>query len=110
MIHAFAIGIPVGSETEEGAAEAQGEIQENDDFVYVTVRWSVFPDGRGFRFPKDHAVGTAAHVAAGELMYQGGDPTFETRQKVVLDRTLTLEAPSNGAPNRRSGRGALTTR
>ncbi|MDA8311487.1 MAG: hypothetical protein M0Z46_12915 [Actinomycetota bacterium] len=92
MIHAFAIGIPVGSETEEDAAETYSEVLEQGEFVYVTVRSAEFPGGREFRFPKDHVVGTAAHVAAGKLMYQGGDPTFETQQKVVLDRTLTLEA------------------
>lgn len=91
-IHAFAIGIPVASETEEGAAETESEIRENNEFVHVTVRSPVFPDGREFRFPKDHAVGTAAHVAAGKLMHQGRDPTFETHQRVVLDRNLTLEA------------------
>jgi len=91
-IHAFAIGIPVGSKTEEGHVETQGEILESDEFVHVTVRSPAFPDGREFRFPKDHAVGTAARVATGKLMYQGVDPTFETQQGLVLDRNLTLEA------------------
>lgn len=91
-IHAFAVGIPVGCKTEQSAAGTQGLLPENDEFVHVSVRSPAFRDSREFCFPKGQAVGTAARVAAGKLMYQGEDPTFETQRRVVLDRSLTLGA------------------
>jgi len=74
-------------------AEAEGqEKSEGDPFVRVRVFSPRVPDGKWFRFRKDQTVGSAAGRAATEFGYEGGSPTFETEQKLVLDRTITLEA------------------
>jgi hypothetical protein len=45
-----------------------------------------------FRFRLEDAVGEAAKVAAEAFGYQGGNPSFQKHDGVVLDRNLTLEA------------------
>jgi hypothetical protein len=72
--------------------EVEEEPREDDPFVRVKVFSPRVPDGKWFRFRKDQTVGNAAQVAATKFGYEGGSPTFETEQKVVLDRSLTLEA------------------
>lgn len=73
-------------------AEAEGEEgRESDPFVRVKVFSPRVPDGKWFRFPKDETVGSAAKRVATEFGYEGGSPTFETKEKVVLDRGIRLE-------------------
>jgi hypothetical protein len=67
------------------------EPRDGDHFVRVKVFSPRDPDGKWFRFRKDQTVGSAAQVAATEFGYEGGSPTFETKKKVVLDRSLTLK-------------------
>lgn len=45
-----------------------------------------------FRFSLVATVGAAAKVAAEAFGYQGGNPSFQKKDEVVLDRNLTLEA------------------
>lgn len=81
-------------EYEQVVAPVEGEeaSRKADPFVRVKVFAPRDPDGKWFRFRKDQTVGSAAQVAAQAFGYEGGNPTFRTRRKVVLDRNVTLEA------------------
>jgi hypothetical protein len=68
------------------------EPRPEDPFVRVKVFAPRVPDPKWFRFGKDHTVASAAEHAAKAFGYTAGSPTFETKDKVVLDRSLTLEA------------------
>jgi hypothetical protein len=73
-------------------AEAPEKPRPEDPFVRVKVFAPRVPDPKWFRFRKDQTVGSAAEPAAKAFGYTAGSPTFETKDKVVLDRSLTLEA------------------
>lgn len=49
-------------------------------------------DPKTFEFKPEETVGQAARTAATAFGYQGGNPTFETKKHVVLDRLDTLKA------------------
>jgi hypothetical protein len=44
-----------------------------------------------FRFPLSDTVGAAAQIAAQAFGYETGTPSFQIKDKPVLDRDLTLE-------------------
>ncbi len=50
------------------------------------------PDPRKFTWPKTTLVGTAADQAARAFKYAAGTPTFQNKDRKVLDRTETLAA------------------
>jgi len=74
------------------ASDLEEELPEDSPFLRGKVFSPRVPDGEWFRFRKDQTVGSAAQVAATKFGYEGGSPTFETKNKVVLDRNLTLAA------------------
>jgi hypothetical protein len=72
--------------------EAPEEPRPEDPLVRVKVFAPRMPDPKWFRFRKDQTVASAAEYAAKAFGYTAGAPTFETKEKVVLDRSVTLEA------------------
>lgn len=58
----------------------------------VTVYAPRDPEPKIFEFRRDETVGQAAHTAADAFGYHGGNPSFATENRVVLDRNKTLAA------------------
>jgi len=48
-------------------------------------------DPKKFRFQLDETVGAAAKVAAEAFGYHAGNPSFQKKDGIVLDRNITLE-------------------
>ena len=48
------------------------------------------PDPKTFEFRRTETVRDSARTAADTFGYEGGNPSFETEQHVVLDRDKTL--------------------
>jgi hypothetical protein len=72
--------------------ETSEEPRPEDRFVRVKVFAPRVPDSKWFRFRKDQTVASAAEHAAKAFGYTAGSPTFETKDKVVLNRSLDLDA------------------
>jgi hypothetical protein len=49
------------------------------------------PTAKRFRFPLADTVGAAARIAAEAFDYAAGNPSFQVKDDLVLDRALTLE-------------------
>lgn len=62
------------------------------DLITVTVYAPRSPEPKTFEFPRNELVGAAARTAADAFGYEGGNPSFATEQKVVLDRNKSLAA------------------
>jgi hypothetical protein len=58
----------------------------------VTVYAPRSPEPKTFRFRPQETVGQAARTAADAFGYEGGNPSFTTKDHVVLDRAKTLGA------------------
>lgn len=50
------------------------------------------PEPKNFEFPHSELVGEAAQKAAIEFGYTPGTPSFQTGDRVTLDRTISLAA------------------
>jgi hypothetical protein len=68
------------------------EISVKRRTIVVLVNAPKEIEPKRFRFPLDETVGAAAKVAAEAFGYQAGNPSFQKKDEVVLDRNLTLEA------------------
>ena len=60
--------------------------------VTVTVYAPRSPEPKTFHFRREETVGQAARTAADAFGYEGGSPSFEIKDHVVLDRNETLAA------------------
>jgi len=70
----------------------QEEISVERRAIVVLVYAPKELEPKRFRFRLDETVGAAAKIAAEAFGYQTGNPSFQKKDGVVLDRSLTLEA------------------
>ena len=70
-------------------AQAQSLRNSTEDLT-VEVFSPRTPDPRKFTWSKSTLVGAAADEAARDFGYEAGTPTFQNKDKVVLDRQKTL--------------------
>ena len=68
------------------------ETHETTDNLIVEVFSPRDPDPKKFTWPKTTLVGTAADEAAKAFKYEAGAPTFQNKDRKVLDRSETLAA------------------
>jgi hypothetical protein len=71
-------------------ADTEQEHEGHD--LHVVVVAPREPEPREFTFPPEEKVGQAANHAAAEFGYTTSKFSFQTADKVVLDRDLTLAA------------------
>jgi hypothetical protein len=63
-----------------------------DAELRVTVYAPRSPEPKMFKFRREETVGQAARTAADAFGYEGGNPSFATEGRTVLDRNKTLAA------------------
>lgn len=68
------------------------ETLELKDDLIVEVYAPRHPDSKKFTWPKETLVGEAADEAAKAFKYEAGAPTFQNKDRKVLDRSETLAA------------------
>lgn len=68
------------------------ELNAPGDDLIVEVFSPREPDPKKFTWPKTTLVGTAADEAARAFKYAAGTPTFQNKDRKVLDRNETLAA------------------
>ena len=70
----------------------KGDTLESNDNLTVDVFAPRDPNPKKFTWPKKTLVGDAADEAAKEFKYEAGTPTFQNKDRKVLDRSETLAA------------------
>ena len=70
----------------------KSETLEPNDYLVVEVFAPRDPDPKKFTWPKKTLVGKAADEAAKAFKYEAGAPTFQNKDRKVLDRSETLAA------------------
>ena len=79
--------------TEHPATAAQKHPNPRDDGeLTVLVFTPRVAKPKHFTWPETLLVGTAADEAAAKFEYEAGTPTFQDKDKAVLDRSKTLQA------------------
>lgn len=79
--------------TEHPVTDAQQRVKPCDDGeLTILVFAPRVPKPKRFTWAETVLVGTAADEAAAEFDYEAGTPTFQDKDKNVLDRTQTLKA------------------
>jgi hypothetical protein len=75
----------------EYEADLDGDADERRTIVVIVFAPKEIEPKR-FRFRRDETVGVAAKTAATAFGYEEGNPSFQTKDGKVLERSLTLEA------------------